>query len=106
MDGEQTVVAVKKVVECFGNGFEFDDIINAVKTAAEIAETITELDGPQKKQFVVDVIRQAYKEVNPNIPWVPEPIETWVEDYVLKNLVPSVIELIIDVTKKKVQINQ
>lgn len=106
MDGEQTVAAVKKVVECFSDGFEFSDIVKSIRTTVEIAETITDLDGAQKKQFVIDVIRQGYKEVNPNIPWVPEPFETWVEDYVLKHLVPAVIELIVDATKGKVKVNQ
>lgn len=81
------------------------DIITAVRTASEIAEQFTGLPGDEKKAFVVEVIGKAYKEVDPNIPWVPEPVETWVEGYVLDNLVPHLIELIVDVTKGKVKVN-
>lgn len=102
---DRTVEAVKKVVECFTDGFQFSDILTAVRTAAEIAEQFTGLPGDEKKDFVVEVIRKAYREVNPDVPWIPEPFETWVENYILDNLVPSVIELIVDVTKGKVKVN-
>ena len=105
VNAEQTVKAVAKVVECFKDGFHFSDIITAVRTAAEIAEQFTGLPGDEKKAFVVDVIRKAYKEVDPDIPYLPNFIEGYVEDYILDNLVPSVIELIVDVTKGKVKVN-
>lgn len=105
VNAEQTVKAVAKVVECFKDGFQFSDIITAVRTASEIAEQFTGLPGDEKKAFVVEVVKKAYKEVDPNLPWIPEPVETWVENYVLNNLVPSVIELIVDVTKGKVKVN-
>jgi len=102
---EQTAQAVEQVVACFSDGFHFADIVKAVRVAAEIAESITALPGDQRKAFVVDVIRQAYRKANPDIPWVPEPVETWVENYVLDNLVPSLIELIIDATKGRINVN-
>lgn len=105
VNAEQTVEAVKKVVECFEDGFQFSDILTAVKTACEIAEQFTGLPGDEKKAFVVDVIRKAYKEVDPDIPYLPNFIEGYVEDYILDNLVPAAIELIIDVSKGKVKVN-
>ena len=105
VNAEQTVKAVAKVVECFKDGFQFSDIITAVKTACEIAEQFTGLPGDEKRAFVVDVIGKAYREVNPNVPWIPEPFETWVENYVLDNLVPAVIDLLVDATSGKVKVN-
>lgn len=104
-NAEITVQAVEKVVKCFSDGFQFSDILTAVRVAVEIAETVTTLDGPGKKAFVVEVIEKAYREVDPDIPWVPNLIENYIEDYVLKNLVPAVIELIINATKGKINVN-
>lgn len=105
VNAEQTVKAVAKVVECFEDGFQFSDIVTAVKTACEIAEQFTGLPGDEKEKFVVEVIGKAYREVNPNVPWIPEPFETWIENYVLDNLVPSVVKLLVDATKGKVKVN-
>lgn len=102
---EQMAAAVDQVVECFKDGFDLGDILKATRVAMEIAETTVGLAADERKAFVVDVIRQAYKKVDPNIPWVPEPIETWVEDFVLGNLIPAAIELVIDATKGKVKVN-
>lgn len=105
VNAEQTVKAVAKVVECFKDGFQFLDIVTAVKTACEIAEQFTGLPGNEKKAFVCEVVKKAYKEVDPDIPLIPGFIETPIENYVLDNLVPPLIELIIDVTKGKVKVN-
>lgn len=105
VNAEQTVKAVEKVVECFKDGFQFSDIITAVKTACEIAEQFTGLPGDEKKAFVVDVIGKAYREVDPDIPYLPNFIEGYVEDYILDNLVPAVINLLVDATSGKVKVN-
>jgi len=105
VNAEQTVKAVEKVVECFEDGFQFSDILTAVRTAAEIAEQFTGLSGDEKKAFVVEVVKKAYREVDPDIPVLPGFLERPLENYVLDNLVPYVIELIIDVSRGKVKVN-
>lgn len=102
---EQMASAVDDVVKCFSDGFQLSDVVKAVRVAMEIAETTVGLPAGDRKAFVVAVIRKAYREVDPNIPWVPEPIETWIENYVLDNLVPAAIELVIDATKGKIKVN-
>ena len=102
----ETIKAVAKVVECFKDGFQFSDILTSVKTAAEIAETFVGVPGDEKKAFVIEVIGKAYREVDPNLPWIPEPFETWIENYVLGNLVPAAIDLLVSATKGKVKINE
>lgn len=103
---EQVQDAIKQVVECFEDGFHFSDVLTAVKVAAEIAETFVDMTGEEKKTFAVDVISQAYRRVDPNIPWIPEPVETWIENYVLKNLVPAAIQLLVKATKGEIKVNQ
>jgi len=106
VNAEQIAGAVEQVAESFRNGFSFGDILRAVRVAMEIAESIVGMPGPERKGFVVEVIRQAYRKVEPNIPWCPEPIETWIENYVLDNLVPAAIELLISATKGEVKVNE
>jgi len=104
---EQTVEAVKKVVECFKDKkFSFSDITLAVRTACEITECFAGLSGVEKKAFAVEVIGKAYREVDVDLPWIPEPFETWIEEVILKSLVPPLIDLIVDCTKGKVAVNQ
>lgn len=103
---EETAKAVEQVVECFRDGFHFGDILEAVRVAAEIAETFTALPGGEKKAFVVDVIRQAYRKVNPDIPWLPGFIETPIENLLLDTLVPAVIEFLIGISKDGLKINR
>ncbi len=105
VNAEETAKAVTKVAECFKDGFHFADILTGVRTAVEIAERFTGLPGAEKKAFVIEVFKKAYAEVNPNIPWIPEPFETWIENYVIGNLIPATIELIISVSKGEVKVN-
>lgn len=106
IQAENVVDAVKKVVACFKDGFEFKDILVAVQTACEIAEGFMGVPGPEKKKFVCEVVEKAYREVEPDIPWVPEPVETWVENYILKNLVPYAVDMLVNATKGKTNINK
>lgn len=102
---EQLAAGVEKVVECFGDGFQFSDLLTAVRVAAEIAETYSGMPGDEKKDFVLEVIRQAYRKVDPDIPWLPGFVETPLENLLLDTLVPAALEFLIDFTKKGVKVN-
>lgn len=106
VNAEQTVKAVKKVVECFSDGFEFHDVLVAAGTAIEIAEQFTGLDGKEKKEFVLEVVKKAYREIDPDLPWIPAFIETPIENFLLNNLLPPLIDYLVGLTKKPLKVNE
>jgi len=103
---EDSVAAMKAVVECFRDGFSFSDVLTAAGTAIEIAETFTGLSGEEKKAFVLEVIKKAYKEIDPDIPWIPGFIETPIENFLLDNLLPPLIDYLVGLTKKPLKVNE
>ena len=106
VNAEQTVKAVAKVVECFEDGFQFGDLLTAAGTAIEIAEQFTGLPGGEKKAFVLEVIKKAYKEVDPDIPWIPSFVETPIENFILNNLLPPLVDYLVGLTKKPLKVNE
>jgi hypothetical protein len=67
------------------------DIISIIKSCMEEAEKIEGLTGNNKKQYVIDMVRLIC-------------IETWGEKYFntkIEMLLPSIIEMIISMSKKE-----
>lgn len=51
--------------------------------------------GPIRKEAVMKAIREVYERIDPNLPWIPEPLESWVEKWLLDYVVPAFIEVVI-----------
>ena len=60
------------------------------------AERLEDLDGEDKKRWVIDKLEEAYFAVNPDIPWVPEPLETLMEKFTVRNMLEQFISPAID----------
>lgn len=55
-----------------------------------------EFVGADKRTLALDVARSVYFEVNPDLPWVPEPVETWLEERFFANVLPLFIQKAVD----------
>jgi hypothetical protein len=81
------------------DGFQLMDVwrltLSATEALVQAVEPMTDMDGPAKARFVTDSIAALYHKVNPNLPWIPEPFETWLEQLMLRYLVPGAIDLIV-----------
>lgn len=54
-----------------------------------IAQQFQATPEPERRRVILAGIRRVYKRTNPNIPLLPEPIETFVENLVLQTMVPA-----------------
>ena len=69
-------------------------VMDAVGVAMKIAADYKETTGAQKKQFVISAVQLAYKEVNPDIPYLEGMTEDIFETYLVEKLIPATIEII------------
>ncbi len=113
----KTVEEIKKEIEVDINelvasfmkykegGFEFKEIakftFEAGSKLVEAVENVEGISGPQKKEVVKSTIKEIYKKVNPDIPYIPEPFETWVEDVMLDKSLDAFIDFIVSKYKDK-----
>jgi hypothetical protein len=67
----------------------------------EAVEGVQGISGPQKKAVVMSAVKDIYKQVNPDIPWVPEPFETMVEDIMIDKALSAFVDFIVDKYKDK-----
>lgn len=59
------------------------------------------VSGPQKKEVVLSTVKDIYKKVNPDIPWIPEPFETMMEDIMMDKALSAFVDFIVDTYKDK-----
>ncbi len=85
--------------------FSFADLLkvtpSAVKAFMEIASDVKEATGEEKKQFVIEAFQWTYRELDPDIPWLPDFIENPLEEYLLDSLVPGLIEALYEEMKER-----
>jgi len=78
------------------DGWKIPEIIRFTFQAGvrliDAVETIQGISGEQKKEVVVSAIKDIYAEVSPDIPLIPEPFETWLEDFLLDRVLPAFID--------------
>ena len=67
---------------------EFSSLIETTKAAFD-------LPGEEKHAFVVECLKEAYWEVDPNLPYIPEPLETIIENWTFKHVVPAAIDWLV-----------
>lgn len=96
---------MKSFEEYKKDGFTVSEVAKFVFEAGtelvEAVENVQGLTGAQKKEFVQTTVREIYKEVNPDIPWIPEPFETMLEDMMLDRSLDTFIDFIVKKYKKK-----
>jgi hypothetical protein len=61
----------------------------------EAVEGVQGISGPQKKAVVVSAVKDIYKKVNPDIPWIPEPFETMLEDIMMDKALGAFVDFIV-----------
>ena len=87
------------------DGFNFNEIakftFEAGSKLVEAVENVQDISGAQKKEVVLSTVKDIYKTVDPNIPWVPEPFETWIEDFLLDRALDAFIDFIVQQFKDK-----
>ena len=71
-------------------------LIDELSNLVETAQTAMELDGEGKKAFVCECVTLSYLEIDPNLPFIPEPLETIIEKWTFKHVVPAVIDWLVD----------
>lgn len=62
----------------------------------ELVEYSSSIVKENKKETVIEALQYAYNEIDPDLPWIPEPIESQIENFVLDNAVPVLIDWIVD----------
>jgi hypothetical protein len=102
------------------DGFSWEDIPDVVRVGTEVVETIGGMTGEQKKAAVLATIRPIYEEKlkglldKHDMPWVPAALERSIVDPMLlqtslwafDQIVPSLIDLVVDASKGKLNLNK
>ena len=86
-------------------GFQLTEIIKfcfeAGTKLVEAVENVQGISGEQKKEVVISSVKEIYKKVNPDIPYIPEPFETWMEDLLLDKGLNEFVDFIVGKYKEK-----
>lgn len=61
----------------------------------EAVENVEGIPGTQKKEVVMSTVKEIYKEVNPDLPWIPEPFESMIENVFLEKALDAFIDFIV-----------
>jgi len=64
------------------------DLIELVEVSAEVVKT-------DKKETVVAAFKYAYDQINPDIPWIPEPMESMIENWLFDAALPTFIDWLV-----------
>jgi hypothetical protein len=86
-------------------GFQVTEILKFTFEAGtklvESVENVQGISGEQKKEVVISTVKEVYKKVGPDIPYIPEPFETWMEDLLLEKALKEFIDFIVGKYKEK-----
>jgi hypothetical protein len=66
----------------------------------EVVEGVQGVTGPQKKEVVMSAVKDIYHKVNPDIPLIPEPFETMIEDIMIDKALGVFIDFIVNKYKE------
>ena len=64
-----------------------------LKDLVKVASTLEEKDGEAKADWVAEQFKEIYWEINPNIPKIPDWIETPIERLVINAIVPALVKM-------------
>jgi hypothetical protein len=94
-----------KLEDVFGDGFQWSDISlfigEVVPEFMDVANKFKEETGEQKKQFVIDAVVATYFYYDPDLPWIPEWIETKLEKWAVPQIAAAAIEAAYKIGKKR-----
>ena len=82
----------------YPNGFSLENLLDVVITSIQYLSRIRQMSGHQKKQTIIDATLLLLDETNSGEMEYYEPI--------LKSMIPSTINTLIDVEKKKIKLNK
>jgi hypothetical protein len=86
-------------------GFQITEIASfAFEAGAQLVEAVEGvqgISGEQKKAVVVSTVKDIYKKVNPDVPYIPEPFETMMEDIMIDKALSAFIDFIVDKYRSK-----
>jgi len=104
-DNERNIRDIcNQLQETLGDGLQWSDVQDIlgeiVPGLVEMIDDYTELEGSDKKAFVVAAVTVIYKNFDPNIPWVPEPFETKLENWLVPKLAAGMVESAYKMYKK------
>lgn len=58
-------------------------------------QQVQDLTPEQRREAVIITVQDLYEEIDPDIPWVPEPFESQIESLILSHAVPAAIDELI-----------
>lgn len=95
-DIDELVASFEKHKE---GGFQLTEIaqftFEAGAKLVEAVENVQGISGEQKKEVVISTVKEIYQKVNPDIPLIPEPFETLIEDVMLDKALDVFIDFIV-----------
>lgn len=95
-DIDELVASFEKHKE---GGFQLTEIaqftFEAGTKLVEAVENVQGISGEQKKEVVISTVKEIYQRVNPDIPLIPEPFETLIEDVMLDKALDVFIDFIV-----------
>ena len=94
---EQVVKEGKQLIEAFPNGIQLENIMNAVVIIMGTTKNINNLNSKQKKDLICDILIYVVDNTDSGALESLDPI--------IKKLIPSVIDTIIQVEDGKLKIN-
>lgn len=93
----------KEVEEILSDGFQWSDIGQIIGSVVpglmDVANYLSEKSGKEKKEYVVDVVWVIYESIDPNIPWLPDFIEKYVERSAIRSITEAAVEAVYKVGK-------
>jgi hypothetical protein len=95
---ERIKEAVDNIKSAFADGFQLQDLSVVVKEVTVFSEAFS-LTGEEKKALAMQVASQVIDETD--TPWLPDALT----DPLLKKLLPSLIDLVVDASKGKLGLN-
>lgn len=81
--------------------FVFSFLFSAVEDFVELVEVSAAVVKEDKKETVCEAFKFAYEQVNPDLPWIPEPFETKLETWILDSAMPRFIDWLVGFLNKK-----
>ena len=75
--------------------FVFQFLFSAVGDFVELVEASQAVVKEAKKETVIEAFQYAYRQVDPDLPWIPEPFETKLENWILESAMPTFIDWIV-----------
>lgn len=92
-------ILISDYIKYKDSGFQLSEVAKFMFDAGtqliEAVENVKDISGVQKKEVVKSSVKEIYKKINPDIPYIPEPFETWLEDVMFDKSLDAFIDFTI-----------